>query len=70
MLAVSVGLVFFVVSLLFMQFLKLQWMRRRFPPGPTPYPLFGNLLQMNFQIHHEILRKVCIFRQLINGLIS
>ncbi|XP_051482028.1 cytochrome P450 2J6-like isoform X2 [Apus apus] len=55
---VSVVLVVFVVSLLFMQFLKLQWMRRRFPPGPTPYPIFGNLLQMNFQIHHEILKKM------------
>lgn len=70
MLTASVVLVFSVVPLLFMQFLKLQWMRRGFLPGPTPYPFFGNVLQMNFQIHHEILKKVCIFRQLIKGLIS
>ncbi|XP_066181987.1 cytochrome P450 2J6-like [Sylvia atricapilla] len=58
MLTVSEVLVFFTVSLLFIQFLKLQWMRRQFPPGPTPYPFFGNLLQMNFKIHHEHLKKM------------
>uniref|UniRef100_A0A8C3UFH7 Cytochrome P450 n=1 Tax=Catharus ustulatus TaxID=91951 RepID=A0A8C3UFH7_CATUS len=58
MLTVSEVLVFFVVSLLLIEFLKFQWMRRRFPPGPTPYPFFGNLLQMNFKVHHEHLKKV------------
>lgn len=70
MLAVSVALLFFVVSLLVAQFLKWQWIRRQYPPGPTPYPFFGNLLQMNFNIHHEILKKVGIFWQFVNGLVS
>ncbi|XP_074447463.1 cytochrome P450 2J6-like [Larus michahellis] len=58
MLTVSMVLVSFVVSLLFVQFLKLQWKRRRLPPGPTPYPFVGNLLQLKFQIHHELLKKM------------
>uniref|UniRef100_A0A493TT80 Uncharacterized protein n=1 Tax=Anas platyrhynchos platyrhynchos TaxID=8840 RepID=A0A493TT80_ANAPP len=70
MLTVSVGLVFFAASLLFVEFLRLQWKRRQLPPGPTPYPLFGNLLQMNFRIHHDILKKVRILGQLNNRLIG
>ncbi|XP_009901822.1 cytochrome P450 2J6 [Dryobates pubescens] len=58
MLPVSVMLLSFVVSLLFVQFLKWQWIRRQYPPGPTPYPFFGNLLQMNFSVHHELLKKM------------
>ncbi|XP_035191070.1 cytochrome P450 2C25-like [Oxyura jamaicensis] len=58
MLTLSVGLVFFAASLLFVEFLKLQWKRRQLPPGPTPFPLFGNLLQMKFRIHHDILKKM------------
>ncbi|XP_010146979.1 PREDICTED: cytochrome P450 2J6-like [Eurypyga helias] len=58
MLPVSAMLVLLVVSLLFLQFLKFQWIRRQFPPGPTPYPFFGNLLQMKFRIHHELLKNM------------
>uniref|UniRef100_A0A8C6Z9J5 Cytochrome P450 n=1 Tax=Nothoprocta perdicaria TaxID=30464 RepID=A0A8C6Z9J5_NOTPE len=71
MLSASATLVLCAVSLVFLQFLRLQWIRRGFPPGPIPYPFFGNLLQMNFKIHHEILKKVRIFQQyVLYGLIS
>ncbi|NXL90981.1 CP2J6 protein, partial [Alectura lathami] len=32
--------------------------RRWLPPGPAPYPFFGNLLQMNFHISHDFLKKM------------
>ncbi|XP_078522623.1 cytochrome P450 2J6-like [Lissotriton helveticus] len=48
-------LVAVVVSLLIAQFLRQRWIIRRFPPGPTPVLFFGNLLSMNFEVHHETL---------------
>lgn len=70
MLAVSAVLVCLAASLLLVQFLGMQWKRRQLPPGPAPFPLFGNLLQMKFQIHHDILKKVRIFRQLTDRFIG
>ncbi|XP_072200333.1 cytochrome P450 2J6-like [Excalfactoria chinensis] len=58
MLTVSAVLVCLAASLLLVQFLGMQWKRRQLPPGPAPFPLFGNLLQMKFRIHHDILKKV------------
>ncbi|XP_065604304.1 cytochrome P450 2J6-like [Cyrtonyx montezumae] len=57
MLTVSAVLVCLAASLLLVQFLGMQWKRRQLPPGPAPFPLFGNLLQMNFRIHHDILKE-------------
>ncbi|XP_053166634.1 cytochrome P450 2J2-like [Hemicordylus capensis] len=47
-----------VASLVFIQYLKLQWATRRLPPGPTPFPIIGTLWQMNFEFSHENLMKL------------
>ncbi|XP_074860800.1 cytochrome P450 2J5-like [Carettochelys insculpta] len=51
-------IVILIVFLLIVQFLKLQWTRSRFPPGPTPLPVIGNLLLLDFKLDRENLVKL------------
>ncbi|XP_069069012.1 cytochrome P450 2J4-like [Pleurodeles waltl] len=51
----ALGLLF---ALLVAHFFKLQWLRRRYPPGPTPLPIIGNLWTLKFVLHHEILMQL------------
>ncbi|XP_033006742.1 cytochrome P450 2C23-like isoform X1 [Lacerta agilis] len=45
--------------LLIVQFVKLQWRKRQFPPGPTPLPVIGCLWQLKFfNVTRESLTKV------------
>nr|XP_033785240.1 cytochrome P450 2D17-like isoform X1 [Geotrypetes seraphini] len=41
--------VFFTIFVLLFDFLKRRKMWNRFPPGPTPLPFIGNVLQMDFK---------------------
>ncbi|XP_053164997.1 cytochrome P450 2J2-like [Hemicordylus capensis] len=46
-----------VVSLLILQFLKMQWASRKLPPGPIPFPILGTLWCFGFEWHQGSLSK-------------
>ncbi|XP_068001287.1 cytochrome P450 2J6-like isoform X3 [Melanerpes formicivorus] len=54
----SVVLISLVLVLWGVQFLNLQWKRRGFPPGPTPFPIIGSLWRINFRADHGSLKKL------------
>uniref|UniRef100_A0A8B9SF15 Cytochrome P450 2J6-like n=1 Tax=Apteryx owenii TaxID=8824 RepID=A0A8B9SF15_APTOW len=58
MLTISIILLSLVLSLLGVQFLKLQWKSCRFPPGPTPFPIIGSIWWINFRADHGSLKKL------------
>ncbi|XP_044128621.1 cytochrome P450 2J6-like [Bufo gargarizans] len=51
-------LLVFVFFLIFGKYLKIIWKARSLPPGPSPFPIFGNLWTLCFNMNPETLRKV------------
>ncbi|XP_053166128.1 cytochrome P450 2C25-like [Hemicordylus capensis] len=47
-----------IFCLLILQFLKLKWMSRQFPPGPTPFPLIGNLWCLDLKMNQGTFTKI------------
>ncbi|XP_040423818.1 cytochrome P450 2J2-like isoform X1 [Cygnus olor] len=55
---ISVILLSLILFLLGVQFLKLQWKSRGFPPGPIPLPIVGGVWRINFRTDHRSLKKL------------
>ncbi|XP_063162794.1 cytochrome P450 2A3-like [Candoia aspera] len=49
----AVGICFLTI-----QFIKLLWARRKFPPGPVPFPLFGSLWRIGWTVRHDTFMKL------------
>ncbi|XP_078522649.1 cytochrome P450 2J6-like [Lissotriton helveticus] len=58
MLSITELLIALFLTLFITNYFKLQWMRKRYPPGPTPLPIIGNLLTLKFVLHHEVLMQL------------
>ncbi|XP_026544372.1 cytochrome P450 2C12, female-specific-like [Notechis scutatus] len=52
------GFLLFALLVFAFQFLQLQRAKGRFPPGPFPLPIFGNLWLLNFALKRETLVKL------------
>ncbi|XP_071422831.1 cytochrome P450 2J6-like [Pithys albifrons albifrons] len=55
---ISVILISLILFFLSAQFLILQWKSRGFPPGPTPFPIIGNIWWIKFRADHGSLKRL------------
>lgn len=52
------GLALLAGSFLLLKLGTFYWERSRLPPGPLPFPVLGNLWQLSFRLHPEMLLQV------------
>ncbi|XP_069069008.1 cytochrome P450 2J4-like isoform X2 [Pleurodeles waltl] len=58
MLPITELLLVLFLTILIAHYLKLQWSRRQYPPGPTPLPIIGNLWTLGFVLRQESLMQL------------